>query len=163
MWAPFEITLQIIKAYTICCIALMSHESCAGCILIFISNVRGYIGPEFHMIYWILASISYSHIINSSTYHSIFPQRFVSQLFHFFPCCCRNLNTILCLTWLYFSKGIRYFWSEESLPLEQPLLLNPALLVSLSAILQTPPQSQKLFKSHISPMVLGPVLQCSSH
>lgn len=34
-----------------------------------------------------------------------------------------------------FLQGIRYFWSKQSLPLEQPLLLNPVLLVSLSAIL----------------------------
>lgn len=60
------------------------------------------------------------------------------------------------------NMGIRYFWSEESLTALQPLLAKLVLFVSLSSILETPAQSQKLFKSHILPMVLGLVLPCSS-
>lgn len=34
-----------------------------------------------------------------------------------------------------FLQGMRYFWSQESLPALQSLLVNSVLLVSLSAIL----------------------------
>lgn len=116
--------------------SITSHESHAGCIFIHFQQTRSHRSWGSHDLLH-LESINYSHIRNSPVHNILLPHCFVSQLFQTF-CCCRNLNTnpgLILLEVFLLLQRIRYFWSEESLPSKQSLLLNPVLLVSFSASL----------------------------